>query len=250
VTWILDLDGVVWRGDDPIPGSADAIARLRAAGEQVRFLTNNSSMTVAQYGEKLGRMGIAAGDGDVLSSAMAAATLVSPGERVLLCAGAGAEEALVARGVEVVRDGAADAVLVGWHRDFDFDGLARAARAVHGGARLLATNDDPTYPAADGLLPGAGAILAAVERASGVTAVVAGKPNEAMADLVRSSITPGSTMVGDRPSTDGLLARRVGIRFALVLTGIVTRADLPVEPEPDVVADDLDALVPADQSPS
>jgi HAD superfamily hydrolase (TIGR01450 family) len=246
MAWILDLDGVVWLADQPVAGAAAAVERLRAAGQAVRFLTNNSSLTEADYLAKLARLGLPAAAGELLTSAQAAAALVEPGETVLVCGGPGVEEALAARGARTVRQGDADAVMVGWHRDFDFDRLAAASRAVRRGARLLATNDDATYPAPDGPLPGCGAILAAVATASGATATVAGKPYPPMVDLVRSRLgdaLPGSTLVGDRPDTDGRMARALGLRFVLVLSGITRPTDLPVDPTPDLVATDLAAAV-------
>lgn len=237
----LDLDGVVWLAEDPIPGAREAVARLRAAGEPVVFVTNNSSQPLAVVEEKLARHGIPAA-GDVITSAMAAASLVAPGERVLVCAGPGVDEAVRGRGAEPVLDGDADAVLVGFHRDFDYERLRIAATAVRRGARLLATNDDATYPTPAGPIPGGGAILAAVVTATGVTPVVAGKPNAPMAELVRARLGPTAVMVGDRPDTDGRFARLLGYRFALVHTG-VTLAHEVVDPVPDLVAADLGTLV-------
>jgi len=242
VTWVLDLDGVVWLATDPIPGAAGAVARLRAAGEQVVFCTNNSGPLVGEHEAKLAALGIPA-EGDVLTSAMAAAELVEPGERVLICGGPGIEEAMAARGAVTVRDGDADAVAVGFHREFDYERLRIAARAVNRGARLIATNDDATYPTPDGPIPGGGALVAAVAYATGVEPVVAGKPYPPMADLVRSVGGPEGTVVGDRPSTDGALAAQLGYRFALVLTGVTQEGDLPVSPAPDVVAASLAELV-------
>jgi HAD superfamily hydrolase (TIGR01450 family) len=239
--YALDLDGVVWLADEPIAGAAEAVARLRGAGEDVVFVTNNSSQPVGEVEAKLGVHGIAA-EGDVITSAMAAAALVQPGERVLLCAGPGVAEALEQRGAVSVRDGDADAVMVGFHLDFDYERLRIAARAVRRGARLLATNADSSYPTPDGPIPGGGSILAAVVAATGVEAVVAGKPYRPMADLVRARLGADGVMVGDRPDTDGLFARTLGYRFALVHTG-VTPAGVAVEPEPDVVAADLSTLV-------
>jgi HAD superfamily hydrolase (TIGR01450 family) len=244
MTWAIDLDGVVWLAEVPVSGSAEAVARLRARGERVVFLTNNSGPTVADYVEKLGSMGVPTVPVDVLTSAQAAARLLQPGETALACAGPGVAEALEAQGVRVVRHGEADAVVVGWHRDFDFDRLAAATSAVRGGARLIGTNEDPTYPTAAGLLPGGGALLAAVATASGVEPVVAGKPHGAMAELVAERVGAVDVMVGDRPSTDGVFARRLGARFALVLSGVTSAADLPVEPSPDEVAPSLADLAP------
>lgn len=245
-TWALDLDGVLWRGDAPIAGSAEAVARLRARGDRVVFLTNNSAGTVAEQLAKLDRMGVPAPAGDLITSAQAAAGMLPPGSSALLCAGPGVAEALAARGVRVVEEGPADAVVVGWHRDFGFDGLARAADAARAGARLVGTNEDATYPTPDGgLLPGAGSILAAVAYASGAVPEVAGKPHAPMCRLVGERIGEVAIMVGDKASTDGALARALGARFALVLSG-VTREDAVagLAPPPDEVAADLGSLVP------
>lgn len=243
MAWVLDLDGVIWLADRPLPGAADAVARLRAGGERVLFVTNNSSARLADQEAKLERLGIPA-TGDVVTSALAGATLVDPGERVLVCGGPGLAEAVADRGAEPVRDGDADVVAVGFHRDFDYERLRVATQAVRRGARLVATNDDPTYPTPDGPIPGGGSLVAAVAYASEVAAVVAGKPHRPMAELVRALVGETGTVVGDRPDTDGAFARTLGYRFALVLSGVTGRDDLPVTPEPDVVADSLAALVP------
>jgi 4-nitrophenyl phosphatase len=243
MAWLLDLDGVVWLSGVPVPGSVDAIARLRAAGERVVFVTNNSSARVGDQEARLAAIGIPA-VGDVLTSAMAAAALLEPGTSALVAGGPGIDEALEARGVTPVREGPADAVLVGFHRDFDYERLRIAAGAVRAGARLIGTNDDATYPTPEGEIPGGGAILAAVAYASSVEPVVAGKPNVAMADALRALVGDGPhVMVGDRPSTDGLFARRLGATFGLVLSGVTTRGELPVEPAPDVVGADLADVV-------
>jgi HAD superfamily hydrolase (TIGR01450 family) len=241
--WVLDLDGVVWLGDRPIPGASEAVARLRGAGEQVVFATNNSSQPVAEVEAKLARQGIPA-EGDVVTSAMAGASLVQPGERALVCAGPGVVEALDARGAVPVRERPADVVVVGFHTTFDYAGLTRAAVAVRGGARLVATNADPTYPTPDGPIPGGGSILAAVVTAAGVEAVVAGKPNEPMAALVRARLGGDGVMVGDRPSTDGAFARTLGYRFVMVRSGVGASEGVP-DPTPDEVHDDLPSAVAA-----
>lgn len=247
---LCDLDGVVWLAHQPIPGSVDAIARLRAAGHRVLFVTNNSAPRVEDQEAALAGIGIPA-QGDVLTSAMAAALLLQPGERALIVGGPGIGQALERRGVLCVSDadvddGApVDAVVVGLQRSFDYHTLTRAARAVHRGARLIGTNDDATYPTPDGPIPGGGALLAAVRTAAGVEPTIAGKPFEPMAELVRRTIgvedSRRAVMVGDRPSTDGGFARRLGCRYAIVWTG-VTRTDDALDPVPDVRCDDLAAL--------
>jgi len=246
-----DLDGVVWRGDDAIPGAAHAVAELRAAGLRVVFLTNNSSGRVADNVARLGAAGVETDADDVASSAQAAAALLArtapPGARVLACAGPGVTESLVARGFVVVDEGPADAVVVGWHRDFDFERLRRAADVVRAGVPFVATNLDPTYPGADGLLPGAGSIVAAVATAGGRRPAVAGKPEPAMAELVHERYGVATVMIGDRPSTDGAFAAALGCPFALVLSGVAGTAgeEAIPQPRPPFVAADLAPLAPA-----
>jgi glycerol-1-phosphatase len=245
-----DLDGVIWRGPEPIPGSAAAVAQLRGAGIRVAFLTNNSSATVAQYLDRLARAGVGAEPVDLCTSAQAAAALLvrelPPGARVLACAGPGVVEALRAASFDVVDAGPADAVVVGWHREFDFDRLTTAADVVRAGARLVATNLDPTYPIAGGLMPGAGALVAAVATASGRSPEVAGKPELPTVELVRSRYGDHGVMVGDRPSTDGALAAALGWPFALVLSGVAgSPGEEPIpDPRPPFVAADLAQLAP------
>ncbi|MGQ0520196.1 MAG: HAD-IIA family hydrolase [Actinomycetota bacterium] len=243
MTWALDLDGVLWRGDTAIAGSAGAVAALRGRGERVVFLTNNSHQRVEAYVAKLERVGVKVDADDVITSGQAAASLLEPGTTALVCAGPGVDQALAARGVRTVREGAADAVVVGWHSDFDYARLTAALAAVLGGARLVGTNDDATYPTEDGVIPGGGALLAAVAYAAGVEPEVAGKPNAAMVAMIAGRVGRVDVMVGDRPDTDGRLARAMGARFALVLSGVTSEADLPVEPEPDLAAPDLATVV-------
>jgi 4-nitrophenyl phosphatase len=244
VAVLCDLDGVVWLSHHPIAGSVGAIADLRDAGHRVLFVTNNSFSLVEEQEAALAAIGIPA-VGEVLTSARAAATLVQPGERVHVCGGPGVAQALEQRGAVVVTDGACDAVVVGFHRSFDYEGLRRAASAVLAGARLIGTNDDATYPTPAGPIPGGGSLLAAVATASSSVPEIAGKPYAAMASLVRLVLGHSGTdrplpavMVGDRPDTDGRFARALECPFALVWSG-VTAANAIVEPQPDLVAADL-----------
>ena len=248
-----DLDGVLWRGEEPIPGADVGVAMLRDAGLRVGFVSNNSGNTVSAVVEKLGRCGVPAEPDDVLTSAQAAASLLahslSASARVFVCAGPGVVEALEAVGLTPVRDGAADAVVVGFHRDFDYDELDRASRAVREGARLVATNLDATYPIPGGLMPGAGALTAAVETAAGAHAEVAGKPEPPTVALLRERWGDTGVVVGDRPSSDGALAAALGWPFALVLSGVAGTPAPPggeaiPDPPPPFVAADLRALAP------
>jgi 4-nitrophenyl phosphatase len=243
--WLLDLDGVVWLAGTAIPGSPEAVTRLLDAGIDVCFATNFSYAAVGEAEAKLARIGID-GRGRVLSSAMAAATLVQPDDTVLVCGGPGIVEAVLARGATVVREGDADVVIVGYDPEFDYRKLTVAVSAVRAGARFVATNEDPTFPTPTGLLPGGGSLVAAVAYASQRTPEVAGKPHQPFADLVRARSGPEGIMVGDQSLTDGGLARRLGYRFGLVLSGVTGPDQVPTDPAPDVVAADLASLVAAE----
>lgn len=240
--WVLDLDGVIWLGNEPIPGAADAVGRLKEAGAEVLFVTNMSRLTEAEQEAKLAAHGIDA-TGSVVTSAMAAGQLIEPGQRVLIVGGIGIDEAVERRGGTVVEQHPADAVIVGIDPAFNYEELGRAMTAVRGGAKLIGTNHDPTYPTDEGLKPGGGAIVAAIAAAAETDAVFAGKPHAAAADLVRSRLGERGLMVGDRPDSDGLFATELGYDFGLVLSGVTGTEDLPVEPSPAVVADDLASLV-------
>lgn len=261
-TVLCDLDGVVWLAHEPIPGSVEAIAALRASGRRVLFVTNNSAAPVAEHEAALDAVGIPA-RGDVVSSAMAGAALVEPGERVLVAGGPGVVEAVERRGAVAVHNtgefddaelAAFDAVVVGLHRDFDYRRLRAAARAVTAGARLIGTNGDTTYPTPSGLDPGGGALVVAVATVAGVEPVYGGKPHRPMADLIIELLSTADVrfdpanalMVGDRVDTDGRFALHLRSPFALVRSGVCEPGDVlagDVEPVLDVA--DLAAVTDA-----
>lgn len=242
IVW-SDLDGVVWRGASVIAGVPESIAAMREAGWQVNFVTNNSSTRLADQEQKLCSMGIPA-IGNVVTSAQAAAALIAPVETVLACSGPGVIEAVHKRGARVVdvRDALLDkafnpshidAVIVGMHRDFCFDFLHMGLSCLLAGARLIGTNDDATFPSEFEILPGGGSLVASFAYASRCTPVMAGKPHQAMAQLVQT--LAGSTpvarqiMVGDRPDTDGVFAQRLGIAYAQVWSGVQEKCVGPVD---------------------
>jgi HAD superfamily hydrolase (TIGR01450 family) len=242
-TWVIDLDGVIWLAGTAIAGSADAIGSLRRAGQRVLFATNNADPTVAELVERLARVGIEAHPDDLVTSAEAAASMLEPGSTALACGGTGLDEALGNRGVTVAPSGPVDAVVVGMTRAFDYAMLTRAELAVRGGARLIGTNEDPTHPTPEGLLPGSGALVAAVATAAQTDAELAGKPHDPMVALIRRRAPDVALVVGDRPATDGKLARRLSCPYALVLTGVISPGHGALDVEPDEEAPDLRALV-------
>jgi HAD superfamily hydrolase (TIGR01450 family) len=247
---LCDLDGVVWLARRALPGAVEAIARLRATGRRVLFVTNNSMSPISDQEAALAAIGVPAG-GDVVTSAQAGAFLVEAGERVLVCGGPGVMEAVAARGAIPVRSDTLDAtydpgsfaaVVVGLHHHFDYAGVTAASRAIRAGARFIATNDDATYPTPDGPVPGAGALVAAIATAAESFPLIAGKPHRPMAELVADrcgpDFSPGAAlMVGDRPSTDGRFAEAIGCPFALVRTGVTApggSADADIVPTYDL----------------
>jgi HAD superfamily hydrolase (TIGR01450 family) len=242
--WVLDLDGVVWLSGRPIPGSADAIERLRQHGDRVVFLTNNSGPTLAETAKHLDNAGIHVDPAQLATSAQAAASLLKPDSTATVIGGEGVHEALMARRIRLVAGGdRPDAVVVGRTVELDYDELASAASAIRRGARFVATNTDPTFPTPEGLVPGNGALVAFLAVAAGQQPEVAGKPHPPVAALVRDRYGSVDVAVGDRADTDGAFARLVNARFALVLSGSTSPQDLPVDPQPDVLGKNLAEVV-------
>ncbi len=232
--WIVDLDGVIWLSGEPIGDVAGAVGRLIDAGIILAFVTNNSAPTRHELTARLERAGIPAGTGQLFSSADAAASLLRPGSAVAHLGEQGLVDALRERGVVLPGHGPYDGAVVGWSRSFDYDGLAAVSAAARDSGCLVGTNEDPTHPTPDGLLPGAGSLLAAVATASGVTPQVAGKPHGPIVDLLRERLSlgpggPPALAIGDQPGTDGRLAERLGIPFALVDSGVTAPGTVVTE---------------------
>ncbi|HWL64830.1 MAG TPA: HAD-IIA family hydrolase [Actinomycetota bacterium] len=249
---VCDLDGVVYRGDEPVPGAAEAIENLRQRGIRVVFCTNNSRSTVGQYVDKLAGVGVPAEPDEIVTSAIVTAEVLKErgfaGKTAIVVGGDGLTEALGDVCVSVKSDPdvtKADLVVVGWDPSFDYAILTRAANAVRSGAILIASNEDATFPSPEGLLPGAGAMVAAIERASGRRAEVMGKPHPPMMKVVADRLhgCKSIAIVGDRPDTDLAGARAMGWTSILVLSGVTTPADAEhVTPVPDLVLDSLAEL--------
>jgi 4-nitrophenyl phosphatase len=254
---VCDLDGVVYRGEEPVEGASAAIERLRGQGVDLLFCTNNSRPTAAQYAAKLDALGISVEPGDILTSgAVTAATLEQRGlrgARAFIVGGGGIVEELGAVGIEPVEGDegrAADVVVVGWDPGFTWDKMRIAATAVRAGAFFIATNSDATFPSSEGLWPGAGSILASIETASGARAEVMGKPNRPMMEEAarrlrdrHSGVDLRIGMVGDRNDTDLEGGRTMGWETILVLSGVTTEDEATrLDPRPDLVVPSLAAL--------
>lgn len=240
---IFDLDGVLYRGDQALPGAVGVVARLRRAGKRVLYATNNSTRTRQEYVERLRGFGFACEIDDVITSAWATARyLVIKGLRAgdplilgmdglraeLREAGVLEREHPVPRPFSSASGPAADLVVVGLHQAVTYDDLAEAQRALVAGAPFIAANKDIAYPVEGGrLLPGAGAIVAALETASGRVAVCVGKPEPFMFQeaLRRAGASGGeAVVVGDSIQTDVLAAHRVGATGVLITTGVTSEA--------------------------
>lgn len=239
---VCDLDGVLYRGDVEVVGAGAALGVLRAAGISLAFVTNNSTKTPAEAAAKIRRLtGFDAHEQDVVTSAMAAALLLAAdAPPTLLFGAAGARGPLEHLGVPIVDDWhEARAVVAGLDLSLTYESLTRAVMAVGRGARFIATNRDVTYPTPEGLWPGAGALVAAVEAATGVEAEVAGKPHEPMRGLLHDRLEGQRVaLIGDRPETDLALGVSEGWETILVLSGVTSRPD-GVEPRPDHVVSSI-----------
>jgi glycerol 3-phosphatase-2 len=241
---ILDIDGVILLGGDAIPGSGEAMALLERSGFNLVVATNNATRTPEAAAARIAeRTGFAVDPASLVTSTIALAGMLLPGdEPVLAVAEPGMAATLRANGVAVTDDPSeAATVAVGLDRSFSYEKLHRAAEAVRRGARFIASNTDATFPTPHGPAPGAGAIVAAVERAAGRTAEVAGKPHAPMRRAVAACLKDGPVwMVGDRPETDLAFAVAAGWVPVLALSGVVRDAGgVPAELTPAMVIDRL-----------
>jgi glycerol-1-phosphatase len=243
---LLDLDGVLYRWPEPIPGAAEAVARLRGAGKRLAFVTNNASRTPEQVVERLASVGVEVASTEVVSSALATATLLAArGVRSAFVVGEeGLVEALAAEGIGAADGGAGtpDAVVVGFDRHADYDTLKDASVLVARGVPLIASNADASFPVPGGeAWPGAGALVAAIETTTGRRAEVVGKPEAPLLERALEVAGGGRPLVvGDRLDTDVAGASRLGWDSVLVLTGVATVADLDASSwRPTFVVDDL-----------
>jgi glycerol-1-phosphatase len=250
---LLDLDGVLYVGDQPVAGAASALEAVRDRGVGVAFVTNNAARTPDTVAEQLRGMGVAADGADVVTSAMAAARLLAddlePGAAVLVVGGIGVRQALLDVGLRPVNAAGDDpvAVVQGWAAEVGWPMFAEATVAVRAGARWVATNLDATLPSPRGPLPGNGSMVAALATALGRSPEAVGKPEPALFQTARRLVTGDHPLVvGDRLDTDIAGARAAGIPGLLVLTGVSSSLDLlRAEPacRPDYVGRDLHALL-------
>jgi 4-nitrophenyl phosphatase len=262
---IFDLDGVVYRGAEAIPGAAELVAWLHRCGVAVRFATNNSMVARDGYVERLAAMGIETTAEEIVTSSSATVEHLhrhAPDVRRVMAIGAeGLREELTEAGFQTTMAGdvtaavpggalpeSYDALIVGLDPSFDYARLASGMSAVAAGARLIATNADARYPTPTGFLPGAGSIVASLAAATGVMPEVIGKPEPAMfRAIIEASGVPAAqtVVVGDNPASDIMGARRAGCASILVLTGVADAGGASMlidDAAPHAVADDPAAV--------
>lgn len=250
--FLVDLDGVVWIGREPVPGSAQALRELIEGGKRVVFVTNNPGRRPEVYAERLREAGVPADEGMIVTAGMATVAVAADesgvGASAFVIGAEAFREMAAEAGLEVLSGEAArgaGTVLVSGHRGFDYGELLTATLAIQGGATLFATSRDPTLPMPGGAWPGTGAILAAIETATEATATIGGKPERHLFDLAHGRVGGGRVaMVGDRIASDVEGGRRAGLETVLVLTGAATReqAEVATNP-PDHVVENLAALL-------
>lgn len=246
---IIDMDGVLYRGDTIIPGTSELVAFLRARQIGFMLATNNATRTPQQFVDKLAGMGVTVHPHEVLTSSLATAGYLAgiapPGTRVFVVGMDGLRTALGEAGFCLVEEGA-EFVVVGMDFTVCYQRLAQAALQIRTGAPFIGTNPDLTFPSELGIMPGAGSMLAFLEAATTVTPTVIGKPGTAMMEqaMARMGAKPATTaMLGDRLETDILAGKRAGLRTLLVLSGVTDRALLAdSEIQPDLVFEDVAEL--------
>lgn len=242
---LIDMDGVIYRGSELIPGADRFISLLHDYHVPFLFLTNNSQRTRRDIAAKLARMGVQAGAEHVFTCAMATARFLAdqkPGGTAYVLGESGLTTALHHNGFAVV-DKDPDYVVVGEGRTYTFEMLEHATNLILGGARLIATNMDPNCPTQTGTRPGCGAVVRLLEEATGVTAFSVGKPSPIMMRAARKELgfdAAHTFMIGDTMSTDILGGAQLGYHTILVLTGGTRREDLDqFAYQPDTIIDSV-----------
>jgi 4-nitrophenyl phosphatase len=253
---VFDLDGVIYRGDTPVPGAIPTLHHLTTAGHRLFFLTNNSTRSRRDYSDKLARMGYPATPEQVMTSAYATGLYLrrqgASGAKVFIVGEHGLAEEMTLAGLTVVpleSEDRADYVVVGLDRFLTFAKLQRAFEEVRAGATFVATNKDPTYPMEEGReIPGGGSMVAALEYAVGRAPIAIGKPEPyTLEEIFRiaGSRPEDGVMVGDRLDTDIRVGRRLGLTTVLPLTGVTSRAAVDaatLDERPDFVLESLEEL--------
>ena len=247
---ILDMDGVVWRGSNPLGNLPALFAKIERLGYQVNFATNNATSTPTQVKAKLEGFGVQVNLEQIVTSSLAVVNYLQgkypQGGPVYVVGEEGLVKPLKEAGFYIAEKDCL-AVVAGLDRQFTYDKLRIATRIIREGALFIGSNPDKTFPSPEGLTPGAGSVLAAIETASGVNPLMMGKPYPELFRLAlkRLSVAPQQALVvGDRLETDILGGYNAGCQTALVLTGVATLEDgQKFQPHPNRIANSLTELI-------
>ncbi|HBX68431.1 MAG TPA: haloacid dehalogenase [Chloroflexi bacterium] len=245
---IIDMDGVLYLGDQPMPRLCEFFAFLRTRSIRFTLATNNSTRTPQEYAHKLAGMGVTVSPDEILNSGQAAARFLAReyplGTRVHVFGMPSLKQAILDEGF-ILADDDVQLVVASMDRDVTYEKLKKATLLIRGGARFIATNLDPTNPSVEGLLPGTGSMIAALATASGTKPQAIGKPEPTMYQLAMEQMgaTPETTaVIGDRVDTDILGGKRAGITTICVLSGSSDRAEAEAI-ETDLIFDDIAHLL-------
>ncbi|ASJ17632.1 HAD family hydrolase [Thermococcus chitonophagus] len=253
---IFDMDGVLYRGNKPIPGAKEVVEFLKENNVPFLFLTNNSTKTPEMYREKLAKMGIEVPADRIVTSGLATRLYMerhfNPG-KVFVVGGEGLVKEMDKLGwglvtVEDARKGGwreVKYVVVGLDPRLTYEKLKYATLAIRNGAKFIGTNPDTTFPGEEGIYPGAGSIIAALKASTEVEPLIIGKPNEPMYEIVKEKLGVEEIwMVGDRLDTDIAFAKKFGMKAIMVLTGVHTLNDIEkLNIRPDLVLDSVARLI-------
>lgn len=244
---LFDLDGTLYKGKTAIPGAAETLEKLRKEGIGLFFITNAATRSRSGVVDKLKGMEISVEEKEVYGATYATARYITSNfpDKTVFCIGEkGMKEEFNKHGIKIVEDDSAGVVVVGLDRTIDYNKLSVGYRAIMKGAEFVATNTDSVYPVEDGFLPGAGVMVASIERCTGKKPFVVGKPESYFAELVikENQLNKEEVIiVGDRLNTDIQFAKRAGIKSVLVLTGVSKKEDIK-EIKPDFVIDTVNDL--------
>ncbi len=248
-SWLLDMDGVLVREEQPIPGADRFLAALRERGTPFLVLTNNSIYTRRDLTARLRAAGLDVPEEAIWTSALATARFLEdqrPQGSAFVIGEAGLTTALHGAGYTLT-ERSPDYVVLGETRTYSFERITRAIRLIADGARFIATNPDATGPSSDGPLPATGSVAALISRATGVEPYFIGKPNPLMMRSALNAIDAHSetaAMIGDRMDTDIVAGLEAGMETILVLTGITNREDAEQHPyRPSRIVDSIADLI-------
>lgn len=247
---ILDMDGVLWRDNEPIGDLPRTFKKIRSLGLKVLLATNNSSQTPQQYQQKLANFGVSISPDQIITSGIATAFLLKkryPQGGKFFVLGSPALKQTIRQNGFLVSDQDVLAVVVGLTKDFNYHTLAQAALLINNGADFIGSNPDPALPTPQGFLPGTGALLAFIEAVTSKKPFLAGKPYQTMMEMAlqRLNLLPHEILViGDRLTTDIVFGQKAGCKTGAVLSGVSSRVEVENwKPDINLIGENLESII-------